>query len=75
MIFSVISSNEQQEHKSIKSNIENTRKFINKENEASDKLNEFKTRLLRDMTNIEKQGNFTELKKVTVVLLDESFKC
>jgi hypothetical protein len=49
-------SNDHEEHKTLKANTENTRKFILKELSTSEKLNEFKERLLRDMTNIEKQG-------------------
>jgi len=36
--------------------VDNTKKFILKELETSEKLNEFKERLLRDIVNIEKQG-------------------
>lgn len=49
-------SNEHEQHKTVQANVENTKKFVLKELDTSEKLNEFKDRLLRDMTNIEKQG-------------------
>lgn len=49
-------SNEHELHKTIQANIETTKKFILKELETSEKLTEFKDRLLRDMKNIDKQG-------------------
>lgn len=49
-------SNEHEQHKTIQANIETTKKFILKELETSEKLTEFKDRLLRDMKNIDKQG-------------------
>lgn len=51
-------SDEHEKHKTIQAGIETTKKFILKELETSEKLNEFKDRLLRDMNNIEKQGEF-----------------
>lgn len=51
-------SNEHEEHKTLQAHVENTKKFVLKELETSERLNEFKDRLLRDMTNIEKQGEF-----------------
>jgi hypothetical protein len=51
-------SNEHEEHKTLQAGIDTTRKFITKELETTEKLNEFKDRLLREMTNIEKQGNY-----------------
>lgn len=49
-------SNEQEEHKTLQSAVDNTKKFVQKELETSEKLTEFKERLLRDLTNIDKQG-------------------
>lgn len=49
-------SNEHEQHKTIQANIETTKKFILKELETSEKLTEFKDRLLRDMNNVDKQG-------------------
>lgn len=57
MSFVFVTSNEHEQHKNLQAAIENTRKFTLKELETSEKLNEFKNRLLRDMTNIEKHGN------------------
>lgn len=51
-------SNEHEQHKTIQANIETTKKFILKELETSEKLTEFKDRLLRDMKNIDKQGEW-----------------
>ena len=48
-------SDEHEQHKTLQAGIENTKKFVQKELETSEKLNEFKDRLLRDVTNIEKQ--------------------
>lgn len=56
-MFLFVTSNEHEQHKNLQASIENTRKFIQKELETNEKLNEFKNRLLRDMTNIEKHGN------------------
>jgi hypothetical protein len=56
--FNPFPSNEHEQHKTIQAHIETTKKFIIKELETSDKLNEFKDRLLRDLNNIEKQGKW-----------------
>lgn len=55
-MFVFISSTEHEEHKTLNAHVESTKKFVLKELETGEKLNEFKNRLLRDMTNIEKQG-------------------
>ncbi|KAG5674623.1 hypothetical protein PVAND_004577 [Polypedilum vanderplanki] len=52
--------NEQEEHKTLQAAIDNTKKFIIKEQETTERLSEFKDRLLRETTNIEKQVQISE---------------
>jgi coiled-coil domain-containing protein 40 len=56
--------NNREEHKTIQASIDNTKKFVLKELETSDKLREFKDRLSRDISNIERQVHLLEAESI-----------